>query len=165
MTRISTSEQAKEGKILKALHIYTAVEETSTAKTPTPKLQFETLSAPYILCIEDERPVLGIVCQALIAGDYDVITVAESDRALALLVSHRPEVLLVDLTQRGSAGWQVYTAVKTQQRFKGVVMVDVSARSTRLPQAHIHDFPSIDDHIPQPADIDRLVHAVKVLVG
>ena len=148
---------------MKAHHVYAAVEETSTDETATPELRFDSLPTPYILCIEDERPVLSLVCQALVAAGYTVISVTESNQALALIAVHRPKVLLVDLTRRGSGGWQVYTAVKTQQRFKGVVMVDVSARSTRLRQARIQDFPSIDDHLPQPADIERLVHAVKVL--
>ncbi len=123
------------------------------------------VQSPYILCVTDERPVLAQVCEGLEAANYNVIYAADKAQAVALITQEKPEVLLVDLTTRGGAGWQTYKEIKQHPALSRVTVIDVSARSTRLRYARVDDFPTFDDYIPQSADIERFIHSIKMLVS
>lgn len=137
----------------------------STASTiPNSSTSLVSEGVPYILCVQDkQRSVLNLVCEALEGLGYNVVYVGDNEYALCMIMISQPDVLLVDLTRRGSEGWQTYQAVKQDTALKSIIVIDVSARNTQLRYSKVSKFPAVDDDVPQPADIDRLVQAIKAL--
>lgn len=132
-------------------------------ETPTESHTYLLVREPYILCVEDERPIVGLVCDALQTSGYQVIKVASSQAGLNLIHTYKPDVILLDLTSRGSAGWALYQAIRRDKTLASIPIIDVSPRRSEVRHKSVHEFPPIDDYEAQPVDIERLIHSIKIL--
>lgn len=159
----SVNLYTKRAKILEDFCIPDITKQLPVSDMPDTSPDLESEGVPYILCVREERPVLTLVCKALEESGYKVVYVDDSEYALFVMTISQPDVLLVDLTWRDSEGWQTYQVVKKDVVLKSVIVIDVSARSTQLRYSKAGHSPAVNDDIPQPADIERLVHSVKVL--
>src|SRR5437660_1453501 len=52
---------------------------------------------PLILCVDDERPVLGLLKGWLAGEGYDVLTSDGGEKALLALTSAKPDLILLDV--------------------------------------------------------------------
>ena len=117
----------------------------------------------FILYIEDERPMLELVRQALKLSGYDVTGVTSGQQGLALMRERKPDLLLLDLMMPGINGWEIYREVKTDSDLSDVPVIVITARVPERGLTIVDNLPPVDDYITKPFDVERLIVAVQKL--
>ncbi len=82
-----------------------------------------------ILVVDDEPDVVELVRTILEAEGHDVVTTTEGKRALGLMLTDPPDLLVLDLMMPELDGFQVLKLMRMDRRTAGVPVVILSARS------------------------------------
>lgn len=118
----------------------------------------------FILYIEDERPMLELVRQALKLTGYDVTGVTSGQEGLAHMRKRKPDLLLLDLMMPGINGWDVYREVKTDPELSDMPVIVITARVPERGLTILDGLPPVDDYITKPFDVEQLILAVQKLL-
>lgn len=117
----------------------------------------------FILYIEDERPMLELVRQALKLAGYDVTGVTSGQKGLALMRERKPDLLLLDLMMPGINGWDVYREVKTDPELRDMPVIVITAKVPERGLIILDELPPVNDYITKPFDVEQLILAVQKL--
>ena len=119
----------------------------------------------YILYIEDERPVIDLVREALSLAGYKVVGATSGRQGLALMRERRPDLILLDLMMPDINGWDVYREMKTDENLTDIPVIVVSAKVPEYDNIVIKDLPPVEDYITKPFDVEDLIQSVKKILG
>jgi CheY-like chemotaxis protein len=122
------------------------------------------IQKPFILYIDDERPALELISQALKLVGYEIIGVASGKKGLALMRERKPDLVLLDLMMPQISGWEVYQAMKTDTALADVPVIVITARVPSQDRVLVEGLPPVDDYITKPFDVKRLIRAVQRFV-
>jgi DNA-binding response OmpR family regulator len=118
----------------------------------------------YILYIEDERPVIDLVREALKLAGYKVVGATSGKQGLILMRERKPDLLLLDLMMPDINGWDVYREMKTDEKLSDIPVIVVSAKVPERSNIIIEDLPPVEDYITKPFDVEQLIRSVKNLL-
>ena len=90
----------------------------------------EARTKPLVLCVEDEPICLEIVEHALTEQGYDVLTAESGERALALLETARPDLIVLDVMLPDADGYQVCERIQQHEELSYVPVIFASASRT-----------------------------------
>jgi DNA-binding response OmpR family regulator len=116
---------------------------------------------PFILCIDDERPMLDLIAQALKLFGYQVTGITSGEQGLALMRRRKPDLLLLDLMMPQLNGWDIYRAMKSDETLSSVPVIVITARVPSSNRIIIEDLPPVDDYITKPFDVERLIRSIQ----
>jgi DNA-binding response OmpR family regulator len=119
------------------------------------------LEEPFILCIDDERPTLDLIAQALKLVGYQVTGVTSGEQGLALMRRRKPDLLLLDLMMPQLNGWDIYRVMKSDEHLANVPVIVITARVLSYNRIIIEDLPPVDDYITKPFDVERLIRSIQ----
>ncbi|MBN1991496.1 MAG: response regulator [Anaerolineae bacterium] len=119
----------------------------------------------YILYIEDERPVIDLVREALKLAGYKVVGATSGQQGLAMMRERKPDLLLLDLMMPDINGWDVYREMKTDDDLTDIPVVVVSAKVPEHGRVIIEDLPPVEDYITKPFDVEQLIRSVKNILS
>jgi DNA-binding response OmpR family regulator len=119
----------------------------------------------YILYIEDERPVIDLVREALKLAGYKVVGATSGRQGLTMMRERKPDLLLLDLMMPDINGWDVYREMKTDDELTDIPVIVVSAKVPELGKVIIEDLPPVEDYITKPFDVEQLIRSVKGLLN
>jgi DNA-binding response OmpR family regulator len=119
----------------------------------------------YILYIEDERPVIDLVREALSLAGYKVVGATSGRQGLALMRERKPDLILLDLMMPDINGWDVYREMKTDKNLADIPVIVVSAKAPEYDNIVIDDLPPVEDYITKPFDVEELIQSVKEILG
>jgi CheY-like chemotaxis protein len=122
------------------------------------------IQKPFILYIDDERPALELISQALKLVGYEIIGVASGKKGLALMRERKPDLVLLDLMMPQISGWEVYQAMRTDTALADVPVIVITARVPSQDRVLVGGLPPVDDYITKPFDVKRLIRAVQRFV-
>jgi CheY-like chemotaxis protein len=123
-----------------------------------------TPNDPYILFIEDERPMLELVRQALKMAGYNVTGVTSGQEGLDVMQQTKPNLLLLDLMMPGINGWDVYRAIKADAILADVPVIVITAKVPPSDLVIVQGLPPAEDYITKPFDIASLIRAIEKLM-
>jgi DNA-binding response OmpR family regulator len=83
--------------------------------------------------------------------------VISHEQGLNLIQTAKPEVILLDLIQTDSESWSLYQAVKSEKKWAGIPIIDVSARVSERGRLILHE------ELSPALDLERVIRSVKVL--
>lgn len=90
------------------------------------------MSAPLILCIEDEPSLRDDIAAELAEAGYDVIEAADACDALEQLDDRRPDLILCDIVMPGMDGHALLTHLRSARpELNGIPFVFLTALSSR----------------------------------
>lgn len=121
-------------------------------------------SNTYILYIEDERPVLELVRQALKLAGHDVTGALSGWQGIEMMRQSPPCLVLLDLMMPDFNGWDVYRAMKEDEQLSQVPVIVVTAKIPSQGRTIIGGLPPVDDYITKPFDVERLIRSVENLL-
>lgn len=113
-----------------------------------------------ILIVEDDPDTLELVSRSLERAGYDVLTAADGERALELLATAAPDLVILDLVLPGVDGFEVCRRIRLSSQIPIVVLTargdeDDVMRSFRL---------GVDDYVTKPYSMRLLVARVATLL-
>ena len=114
-------------------------------------------NTPFILLIEDDKAIVNFMNTVLCANQYRVLHAQTGREALALISSHCPDVILLDLGLPDMDGLEIIRSVR--QWTKTPIIV-VSARSREQEKVDALDA-GADDYVTKPFNPLELVARVK----
>lgn len=86
-----------------------------------------TSSSPRILVVDDEASLRTLLKRFLQLEHYEVITAENGAQALALLVEHQPDLVLLDMNMPVMSGMEALRRIKTDPATRDVPVVIVSS--------------------------------------
>jgi CheY-like chemotaxis protein len=120
---------------------------------------------PYILYIEDERPMIELVRETLKFGGFEVVGTTSGQAGLDQMQARRPDLLLLDLMMPAMSGWDVYRAMQADPRLASVPVIVITARVLDQGLKLAADLPPVADYITKPFSPERLIRAVQNLLS
>ena len=82
-----------------------------------------------ILIVDDEQDLLTVLKFGLEAEGYEVVTASDGEQGLALARQLLPDLMVLDLMLPRMDGYKVCRALKFDDRYKGIPIFILSARS------------------------------------
>jgi CheY-like chemotaxis protein len=119
---------------------------------------------PYILYIEDERPMIELVRESLKFAGYEVVGVTSGEQGLTQMQARKPDLLLLDMMMPGLSGWDVYRSMKADARLAEVPVIVITAKVMSQGRKIVEDLPPVDDYITKPFNPERLIRSVQNLL-
>jgi CheY-like chemotaxis protein len=121
-----------------------------------------------ILVVDDDPDFVEIMRTILESNDYDVVTAANGEQAMAQVKAQRPDLMLLDIMMSSVLdGLNVseQLALDPEARFMPVIMVSSIAET---PYAHVFPMgeqPHMDAWLSKPVDPKVLLAKVAELLG
>jgi CheY-like chemotaxis protein len=117
-----------------------------------------------ILIMDDEPDVRKMVTGRLKKAGYDVIEAANGERGLEMLLSKKPDMVLLDLAMPGLDGAAVCRRIKADNATKNIPVMLFTA-SIIKPISESAKEMGADDYIAKPFDSKELLEKIKILLS
>ena len=118
-----------------------------------------------ILYVEDnEDNVFMLRMRLEISGTYDVVVAPDGAEGVALAVSARPDLILMDLNLPVLDGWEATRRIKADARSAAIPVIALTAHAMAGDREKaIHA--GCDDFDTKPIDFDRLLEKIERLLA
>ena len=113
-----------------------------------------------VLIIEDERRISNFLCTVLKANSYDVISAVTGNDACAVINSHCPDVIILDLGLPDMDGTEILRSVR---KWSSMPIIVVSARSSEKDKVTALEL-GADDYITKPFGTQELLARIKTAI-
>lgn len=114
-------------------------------------------SRGQILVVDDDEAIVAFVEMALQAEGYDVVVTHDARRALGLLSTYTPDLILLDMRMPEVNGWEFVRAYRSGSTERSPIVIMSAGRDTAKTAAELH----ADGAIDKPFDIDDLLATVQ----
>ena len=119
--------------------------------------------AKKILVVDDEPDILKIVTFRLKKEGYEVLTAVNGQKALDLVNSQRPDLILLDLRLPVVDGYEVCKRVKTDEGLRQIPVILITASSAGKIAEKTKEFRA-DDYLIKPFEPEELLDKVKKFI-
>lgn len=116
------------------------------------------MNKPFILVVEDDMAVKNLISTTLETQNYKYHTATTGSQALLEAVSHKPDVILLDLGLPDMEGVEI---IKKVRGWSNVPIIVISARSEDNDKVDALDA-GADDYLTKPFSIDELLARLRV---
>ena len=113
---------------------------------------------PYILVVEDDRPIRNIITTSLSIHGFRYIETDKGNEALALSLSNNPDLIILDLGLPDIDGIEIISKVR---EWSQVPIIVVSARENERQKVEALDRVA-DDYLTKPFGIGELLARIRV---
>jgi DNA-binding response OmpR family regulator len=86
-------------------------------------------SKPRILIVDDESDLLAVLRMGLEIEGFEVLEAADGEQGLRTAQREKPDLIVLDLMLPKIDGYKVCRTLKFDERYKGLPIVVLSARS------------------------------------
>ena len=113
---------------------------------------------PLILIVEDDKPICKFMKISLEAQGYDCIETQYGNEGVALVFSHNPDLIILDLGLPDIDGMEVIEKIRLVTKAKIIV---VSARGHEREKVKALDY-GADDYLTKPFSVAELLARIRV---
>ena len=111
-----------------------------------------------VLIVDDEQPLLRVLSIKMRVSGYEVVTATSGERALELVKSAHPDIMLLDIIMPGMDGLQVL------EKLRPVCDMPVITFSARADNAGKALGLGSNDFLNKPFDVNDLVMRIKKIL-
>jgi DNA-binding response OmpR family regulator len=123
----------------------------------------EERETALVLVVDDQRDILGLIRLRLEQAGYEVSTATNGERALELVKSLRPNLVVLDVMLPVIDGREVTRRIRADARTAGIPVLLVSA-SVHEDEVQEGLDAGADDYLPKPFTADVLRERVQALL-
>lgn len=113
---------------------------------------------PCILVVEDDKPIRNFITASLAAQAFKYIETDKGNEAIALSLSHSPDLIILDLGLPDIDGIEIITKIR---EWSNIPIIIVSARENERQKIEALD-KGADDYLTKPFGIGELLARVRV---
>lgn len=113
---------------------------------------------PLILIVEDDNHIKNLISTTLKVNKYNYLVATSGNEAIMLAVSHKPDIILLDLGLPDIDGVEV---IKNVREWSNIPIIVISARSEDKDKIDALDF-GADDYITKPFSVEELLARIRV---
>lgn len=115
---------------------------------------------PLILVVEDDKPIRNFICISLEAQGYKCVDTQNGKTAVALVSSHNPDIIIMDLGLPDMDGIEVIATVRPITK---AAIIVVSARGREGEKVEALDS-GADDYLTKPFSVAELLARIRVAI-
>lgn len=113
---------------------------------------------PLILIVEDDNHIKNLISTTLKVNKYNYLVATSGNEAIILAVSHKPDIILLDLGLPDMDGVEI---IKNVRQWSNIPIIVISARSEDKDKIDALDF-GADDYITKPFSVEELLARIRV---
>ena len=113
---------------------------------------------PLILIVEDDNHIKNLISTTLKVNKYNYLVATSGNEAIMLAVSHKPDIILLDLGLPDMDGVEI---IKNVRKWSNIPIIVISARSEDTDKIDALDF-GADDYITKPFSVEELLARIRV---
>ncbi|MBQ3001769.1 MAG: response regulator transcription factor [Bacilli bacterium] len=113
---------------------------------------------PLILIVEDDNHIKNLISTTLKVNKYNYLVATSGNEAIMLTVSHKPDIILLDLGLPDMDGVEI---IKNVREWSNIPIIVISARSEDTDKIDALDF-GADDYITKPFSVEELLARIRV---
>lgn len=113
-----------------------------------------------VLVIADEKSISNFICTILNANDYNVVTAYSGKEAYAMITSHCPDLIILDLGLPDIDGTEI---LKTVRGWTSSPIIIVSARTHEKDKVEALDL-GADDYLTKPFGTSELLARIRTAI-
>ena len=113
---------------------------------------------PLILIVEDDNHIKNLISTTLKVNKYNYLVATSGNEAIMLAVSHKPDIILLDLGLPDMDGVEI---IKNIREWSNIPIIVISARSEDTDKIDALDF-GADDYITKPFSVEELLARIRV---
>ena len=113
---------------------------------------------PLILIVEDDNHIKNLISTTLKVNKYNHLLATSGNEAIMLAVSHKPDIILLDLGLPDMDGVEI---IKNVRKWSNIPIIVISARSEDKDKIEALDF-GADDYITKPFSVEELLARIRV---
>jgi len=119
----------------------------------------------YILCIDDDVPLVQILARKLTLDGYHVRTASDRQTIIAELQKRPfPDLILLDVGLQGMSGFDLLEKIRKHPKYGSVPVIMLTGRAG--PEDVLHGMTSgADGYVSKPFQFDALAIAIKTVLG
>lgn len=110
---------------------------------------------PTVLIADDDLDILGVLRSMLRAKKVSVIEANNGDEAMAQVLEHKPDLVLLDVMMPGQSGWEVCRSIRDRFSEDGPKIIMLTGIGERV-NAATSPLYGADAHMDKPFDVDAL---------
>jgi two-component system cell cycle response regulator DivK len=134
-----------------------------TTRTESPDA-WRAPEAPLLLVVEDDQNAREGLKEFLLDHGYRVSDAKDGTEALLKVEAYRPDLVLLDLALPRLDGWSVARHLKSDNRFRGVPVIAMSALDYPDQVGRAREA-GCDTFLPKPVDLRRLLPVIEQAIG
>ncbi len=122
---------------------------------------------PVVLIVDDEQHIRLLIEQTLEELEdegVELMTAADGDEALAVVLNHRPELVFLDAMMPKKNGFEVARTIKGEMGLTGTTVIMLTAKG----QAYDREqglAAGADEYLTKPFDPDDLLRRARAALG
>lgn len=116
---------------------------------------------PRLLVVEDEAAIRGGLVDVFVYHGYDVDTAVDGEHGLALALTGRYDLILLDVMLPKRDGWSVCEAVRAADRAQPIIMLTAKSAESDVIQGLSL---GADDYVAKPFSVAQLVLRVQAVL-
>jgi DNA-binding response OmpR family regulator len=120
--------------------------------------------AKTVLIVDDDPDIRGLLDLELRASGYETIFARDAHEAVAIALTERPDLILLDLALPGGSGFTVMEQLNTTPGGFNAPVIIVSAAEPRENKAKTDELGAIG-YFQKPFDAGELIDAVDAALG
>ena len=113
---------------------------------------------PLILIVEDDNHIKNLISTTLKVNKYTYLLASSGNEAIMLAVSHKPDIILLDLGLPDMDGVEI---IKNVRKWSNIPIIVISARSDDKDKIDALDL-GADDYITKPFSVEELLARIRV---
>ncbi len=117
-----------------------------------------------ILIVDDEPNIVVPLEFLMKQNNYDVQAAETGEKALDLISSWKPDLILLDIMLPGIDGYEVCQKIRQEKEFNNIKIVFLSAMARSIDIAKGMGL-AADDYITKPFSTDFVVSKIKALLA
>lgn len=112
-----------------------------------------------VLIVDDEIHVIKILQFKLKNEGFEVLQALNGPDAIELAKAQAPDVILLDIMMPGMNGYEVYEALKEDDRTSEIPIVMVSAKTREADKSKAEDL-GIEEYVYKPFSLQNIVDVI-----
>ena len=118
--------------------------------------------AKKILIVNDQPDLLRITIFRIQKMGYDVIIASDAVKALEMIKSHIPDLVLLDISMPNLSGPEVCKNMKAEENLKKIPVILLTATSTNMEEKTKEA--GAQDYLIKPFDLEVLAKKIQKLI-
>ena len=149
--------------ILTLPRVYRPVEDEKVRlEIPAPPLPaMSPGSNNLVICVDDDREVLLLLKNYLVAEGFEFLGVSDSQEAIGTIRSYRPILVILDIMMSRKDGWQILQELKSDEELKNIPVIIHSVVDNKALAISL----GAESYLVKPVEAERIVSVVRKYTG